>query len=186
MARFESAPKDPLGRHFRVYREVLDSAAWLALSFSAQALYVTLGRELGATNNGNISAPLSTMKHRGFRSAATLSKGLRELSVVGLIAKTRDGGLTPGGKQACLYRFTHVEMHEFPALGLKPMKATHDYRAIKELGLAKRLIRIAHLEALRPETQAKLAAKKNAARVQKLNRLDADSESKVHVLRFGN
>jgi hypothetical protein len=60
-------PKDPRGAHARLYWELLDSQAYLALSFAARALYVDLRRKLTSNNNGNIAAPLSELKHRGWR-----------------------------------------------------------------------------------------------------------------------
>ena len=81
--------RDPLGGHARLYWTLLDSPAYLALGFPARALYVDLRRKLGATNNGNIDATLSTLKHRGWRSSTTLSKALKELLAVGLIAQHR-------------------------------------------------------------------------------------------------
>ena len=133
-------PKDPRGGHVRIYWEIVDSHAYQALSFSAQSLYVAMRRQLLATNNGNISATLGTLKRSGWRSSATLIKGLRELEGVGLIAKTRQGGVAYMSKICSLYRFTDEACYEFPKLEIPACKATFDYRDLKTRAEAKQAI----------------------------------------------
>lgn len=65
--------------HIRTPLAVLDSPAWRVLAFSDKALYADLRAKLRSTNNGNINATLSEMKHRGWNSSATLWKSLRSL-----------------------------------------------------------------------------------------------------------
>ncbi len=136
------APKDPRGGHARLYWALLDSPAYIALGWSARALYVDLRRTLGATNNGNISATLSTLNHRGWRSSATLNKALKELVAVGLIAQTRKGGIAYMSKICSLYRFTDEDAFEHPKLGIPKMKATHDYRCFLKLSDARAAVRV--------------------------------------------
>ncbi|MBE0625685.1 MAG: hypothetical protein IH606_12830 [Burkholderiales bacterium] len=135
------APKDPRGGHARLYWTLLDSPAYLALSYSAKALYVDLRRRLLSTNNGNINAALSTLKHRGWRSSATLNKALIDLVAVGLIAQTRQGGIASMSKICSLYRFTDEEVFDHPKLGIPKMKATHDYRRFDKLAWARAAVR---------------------------------------------
>jgi len=135
------APKDPRGGHARLYWALLDSPAYLALGYPARALYVDLRRKLLSTNNGNIDAALSTLRHRGWRSSATLTRALKELVVVGLIAQTRQGGIASMSKICSLYRFTDEEVHEHPKLAIPRMKATHDYRQYTGLGEARAAVR---------------------------------------------
>jgi len=144
-------PKDPRGGHARLYWALLDSPAYLALGFPARALYVDLRRKLGQTNNGNIDATLSTLKHRGWRSSTTLNKALKELVAVGLIAQTRQGGIASMSKICSLYRFTDEEVYEHPKLGIPKMTATHDYRRFTSLGEARAAVR----EARRPRQEKK-------------------------------
>ena len=133
-------PRDPRGGHVRIYWEIVDSHAYRVLSYSAQSLYVVIRRQLLSTNNGNISATLGTLKHYGWRSSATLSKSLRELEVVGLIAKTRQGGIAYMSKVCSLYRFTDEACYEFPKQRVSACKATFDYRDLKTRAEAKQAI----------------------------------------------
>lgn len=123
--------------HCRIRLEVTDSPAYRVLSYSAKALYLDLRARVRSTNNGNINATLSEMKHRGWVSPATLSKALRELEVMGFIAKTREGGIAANAKCCCLYRFTDLDVHEWPKLDIGPIKATYDYRRFDTVKAAK-------------------------------------------------
>lgn len=138
------APPDPRGGHCRLYWLILDSMAWRALSFSSIALYMAMRRKLTSFNNGNLEATITTLRHAGFKSPTTLSKGLRELEAVGLIAKTRQGGVAYGQKVCNLFRFTDEQVFEQIKLGIKPVKATNEWQAFKTLADAERAITAAH------------------------------------------
>lgn len=120
-------PKDPNGRHIRVYATLLNSHAYRVLSNATKALYIDLRNMLTGTNNGNINATLSILKHKGWKSPATLAKALYELRAMGFIAVTREGGLKMGTRVCTLYRFTDLEVFEQPKVGVQYVKATHDY-----------------------------------------------------------
>ena len=142
---------DPRGGHVRLYWDVIDSHAWRALSGTEIALYIALRRQLKGSNNGNISATLSVLRHSGFRSSATLAKSLRALQTVGLIAKTRDtGGLTHGGAICCLYRFTDESTLAMPAKAISATRPTKDYLAWRSKDQAMRAVADAHEAAKRP------------------------------------
>ncbi|MEJ2802008.1 hypothetical protein WAE61_09020 [Comamonadaceae bacterium PP-2] len=149
--------------------------AWRALSFSAVALYVAMRRKLLSTNNGNIEATIATMRHAGFGSPTTLSKGLRELQVVGLIAMTRQGGIASGTKLCSLYRFTDVEVFSMPKVGVVQCAPSNEWRHFKTLVEAERAIATSHDDAKRP-------VGKNASRIQKPYRFDTDSVVKDEFL----
>jgi len=142
--------KDEMGGHARLYDQIAHSPAWLALAFSARALYMQLRVKLKNTNNGNIEATLGTLKHAGFKSSSTLAKALREMETVGLIAKTRQGGITAGGRLCNLYRFTDKPMYDFPKLGLVCCKASHEWRQWSGVREAEAAVRAAHAAARRP------------------------------------
>ncbi len=131
------------GGHIRLYWDLLDSLAWRALSWVEKGLYIAMRRKLRQTNNGNIEATLATLKHYGITSPATLSKGLKSLQAVGLIAKTRQGGIAYGSKVCSLYRFTDEQTFEHPKLGVKACKATNDWQKFKTLGEARAAIKAA-------------------------------------------
>lgn len=147
--------KDPRGGHIRLYWDVLDSMAWRALSWADQALYIAMRRKLNATNNGNIEATIATLRHADFSSPSTLAKGLRALQAVGLIAKTRQGGIAYGVKHCCLYRFTDVQVYEHPKQGVKAHKVSKDWMQFKTLAEAKAAVKTAHQSAKRPATKNK-------------------------------
>jgi hypothetical protein len=137
---------DPNGGHVRLYWKLLDTAAYLALSWPARALYVDLRRKLMGTNNGNIDATLTTLKHRGWKSSATLHYALKELIGVGLIAQTRQGGIAYLSKQCSLYRFTDCAVLEQPKIGVAAMKAPNDYLRFGKLSETKAIVREARLK----------------------------------------
>ena len=126
--------KTPIEAHIRVNLSILNSPAYLALGWSARALYMDLRSKLRSNNNGNISAALTELKHRGWNSPTTLAKALRELVIVGLVAKTRSTvGVVHGSTVCNLYRFTDLPVNRRPDLGIDSQRATHDYK--KHTGL---------------------------------------------------
>jgi predicted transcriptional regulator len=121
-------PKDPRGGHVRLYWGILDSPAWRVLTHADVRVYLALRRKLGRTNNGDINATLSEMRHAGISSSSTLSSALRRLEVLGFIEKTRQGGIAFGGKLCSLYRFTDEPTFEIAKAGVKAGAATDEWR----------------------------------------------------------
>lgn len=119
--------------HSRIRHDATDSPAWRVLGFPAKALYTDLRAKLRSTNNGNINATLSEMKHRGWTASATLSRALRQLEHMGFIAKTRQGGIAAMSRVCSLYRFTDMEVFEHPKQGIEPMQATFDWRRFESV-----------------------------------------------------
>lgn len=74
-------------------RAVLDSPAFLSLSLKSRALLLDLGVQYRGNNNGDLSAPWSYLRKRGWKSRQTIERAIKELLDVGLIEKTRQGGL---------------------------------------------------------------------------------------------
>jgi len=167
---------DPRGGHIRLYWALVDSMAWRALGWADQGLYIAMRRKLGATNNGNIEATLGGsnggMRHFGITSSASLSKGLRALMAVGLIAKTRQGHLSQGRRTCNLFRFTDEPVLEMPKLGIAAMKATNEWRDFATLAAAKAAILSAHKAAKTGEKRPP----KNALSVQPLKGATSDFE----------
>jgi len=129
--------KDPRGGHIRLYYDLTDSNAWRVLTHADIHVYLCLRRKLLGSNNGNINATLKELKHAGINSSSTLSNALHRLEALGFIEKTRQGGIAFGGKLCSLYRFTDVETHEFPKLGVKAMRPTNEWKNFKTLSEAK-------------------------------------------------
>ncbi len=72
---------------------VLFSPNFCALSLKAKALILDIGARFNGYNNGDLAAPWSWMKERGWRSKDTLHRALTELLQAGMIEQTRQGGL---------------------------------------------------------------------------------------------
>jgi hypothetical protein len=174
-------PKDPQGRHVRIYATLLDSVAWRALAWSSRALFLDMRSTVTGTNNGNLSATLAALKHKGWKSSATLANALFELQALGFIAKTRGGGVEHGSKVCSLYRFTDLDMFDFPKQGLPHQKATHDYLRFTTLADVEKAIDRA--AAMRLETAERIASKREKARarkkttLQELKRISSETEA---------
>lgn len=142
----DKKPEFKVEAHIRIPLAILNSPAYIALDWSARALYVDMRNLLRSTNNGNISAALSHLRHHGWRSPATLAKALRQLEAVGLIAKTRQTiGVQRGSKVCNLYRFTDMEAFEVPKLQIAASKVTNDYKRLPSITEARRTIVAASL-----------------------------------------
>jgi hypothetical protein len=185
MARKGRAPSDPRGGHTRLYRDIQDSNAWRALSFSAQCLWLAMRRDLLGYNNGDISATLSVMKHRGFSSSATLAKALRHLLAVGLIKVTRGGGVRNGSKVATLYRFTDEPTFDIPKIGQTASKETNEWKRFELLSHARDAIKQADQLAKQTSDARHTLQKMNCSDFstpQKLNCVDSESELSGAIL----
>ncbi|RZL68771.1 MAG: hypothetical protein EOP77_00155 [Variovorax sp.] len=124
--------------HIRINLSLLESPAFIALDWTARALFLDMRNRMRSSNNGNISAALSELKHRGWTSSTTLAKALRQLEAVGLLRKTRKTvGVERGSKVCNLYRFTDVEVFDRPKLNIEACKATNDFKAFKTLAEAR-------------------------------------------------
>lgn len=82
------------GTYFQLPHAIVDSENWCNASPQAIKLLMYLARCFNGRNNGDLSAPFSTMKKRGWASPNTLSIALKELQHYGLIEMTRHGDLT--------------------------------------------------------------------------------------------
>lgn len=174
-------PSDPQGRHIRVYVSLLNCPAWRVLGWSARSLFVDLRAGVTGTNNGNIAAPLSLLRHRGWKSASTLASAIYELRSLGFLAVTREGGLRQGTRVPTLYRFTDLEVADWTAkTGVPAMNATHDYLEHKAVAEAEAALRAGLLE-LRARGRVKQAATKNPP-VRIPNRIDSESESEARSI----
>jgi len=169
MAR-DKPTKDPMGGHVRLYWEIIDSPAWLALGWAAQGIYIAMRRQLKGTNNGDISATLSHLRHYRVRSSSTLAGALRALEVVGLIAKTRQGHIACGAKVCNLYRFTDQAVYDIPKLGITRQPATNEWKAWANVRSAEAAIHQADAVARRPPAE-------NTSKPRNPKRFSSESEA---------
>jgi hypothetical protein len=71
--------------------KVIDSPAYQGLSHPAKALLFEIARQYVRDNNGRLLASRAYLKPRGWNSADTISRALRELLKAGLIHQTVQG-----------------------------------------------------------------------------------------------
>lgn len=90
------------GTFLRVPTAVLCSPNFCGLSAKTKALILDIGARYTGFNNGDLAAPWSWMKKRGWRSKDTLHNALVEARSAGMIEQTRQGGL----HGPSLYAFT--------------------------------------------------------------------------------
>lgn len=78
---------------FQLPHNVLSHPNFATLSPRATKLVIDLGLQFRGKNNGDLAAPLSQMKKRGWNSSDQLNKAKRELIDKGIILVARQGGL---------------------------------------------------------------------------------------------
>jgi hypothetical protein len=161
-------------QHCRIRHDVLHSPAWRVLGFSSRALFVDLRARLRSTNNGDISAPLSELKHVGWSSSSTLANALFELSALGFLAVTRKGGIKQGSRVPTLYRFTDMPVLEQPKIDIHAVPATFDYMKLRSVADAER--HLAEHQAARL-TQTKIEQLKKNPPVRNPKRSASESEA---------
>lgn len=91
--RWKHKGRSDSGGFFRLPHAVMDSPNYRAASAKAIKLLADLGFQFRGSNNGDLSAAWGIMKARGWKSRDTRDRALRELLELGLIEKTRQGGL---------------------------------------------------------------------------------------------
>ena len=72
---------------------VLDHDSFRTLSPRATKLLIDIAAQYRGCNNGDLCAPLSVMRKRGWKSSDQLFKARKELLDRGLILTSRQGGL---------------------------------------------------------------------------------------------
>ncbi|MHB8391857.1 MAG: hypothetical protein ACYDBH_20150 [Acidobacteriaceae bacterium] len=87
---------------------ILTSDEWAALTAFEVKLLMDLYGQFNGSNNGDLSAAMTLMMPRGWKSKDTLHRALCGLLDKGFLQKTRQGG-----KHRCsLYAVTWREIHE--------------------------------------------------------------------------
>lgn len=156
--------------HCRVRADVTSSNAWRVLNYSSKALYIDLRAKLRNGSNGNVSAAMADMRHSGWSSSATLAKALYELMAVGLLIRTRSGGVERGSKVCSLYAFTDLDINHNPKLGIDKRRSSFEYREFKTIAEARFTLEsgVAKLrsEALNRKGKTKAKKKKDASEIE--------------------
>lgn len=82
-------PGQPLdGRFARVYKTVMASATWAALSSSARDMYWFLCARFDGKNNGKLTAPVRVLRAYGIKHNLTRARALAELIEAELVEQT--------------------------------------------------------------------------------------------------
>ncbi len=81
-----------------IEHRVIDSQAFVDMTFSARSLLLEMSRQLTKDNNGHLQATYSYMQRHGF-SENTLSRAIAELISHGMLYRTRTGGYQQGAAQ---------------------------------------------------------------------------------------
>jgi hypothetical protein len=111
MSREKHTGRKESGTFLRVPTAVLCSSNFCGMSLKAKALIVDIGARYNGHNNGDLAAPWTWMKERGWRSKDTLHRALKELRCAGMIELTRQGGLNGPS----LYAFTWMPIDQCKA-----------------------------------------------------------------------
>ena len=156
------------GEHFlSVTTKVVNCPAYRVLGYASKALFFDLRAKVNGTNNGNIEAVLSNLKHKGWRSSATLATALFELQAMGFLVKTRSGGIANSTRVCSLYSFTDLETYDQPKVGVHARKPTRDYLQYESVGEAQAAL-VAGVKKLREEAKTKAYGKKKQPQNLKL------------------
>ncbi|WP_068679915.1 hypothetical protein [Variovorax sp. WDL1] len=174
---------DPRGHSARIYDEIYDSDAFRALSPHDVLAYLALLRDLRATNNGDLSLPLSKAKHRGIKHKTTLARSLRALRAVGLIALTSTGGRDKDGHRLPnLYRVTDVQSYAFPKKFIEARPATNEWKRVTSIAQARALIAQAEAEAkadAKAQPDAEALVEKTKAQGHAMTRTGSRGDQKL-------
>ncbi len=92
----------------RLPLDLLEHESFRTLTPRATKLLVDVAAQYNGHNNGDLCAPLSLMRKRGWRSSDQLFKARKELQDRGLILTSRQGGLN----KCSLFALTWFQIDE--------------------------------------------------------------------------
>ena len=130
---------------------ILESENFLQLSATATRLLIDVFAQYNGANNGDFIASLHHMKTRGWRSKQTLNLALQELLHMGMIIRTKQGGLRSHSRYAVswlmidqaedisVYNF-YVRQKRVPGLW-RESREPFNKRVYKELHKQKRQVK---------------------------------------------
>jgi hypothetical protein len=106
--RLRAKGRSTTGSFLSLPHALLNSTSFSSLSPRATKFLIDIAAQYKGTNNGDLCAPLSLMKKRGWNSSDQLFKAKDELIDRGLIMVSRQGGLN----QCNLYAITWQSIDE--------------------------------------------------------------------------
>lgn len=120
--------KNPLGERFAALpHDVIDSAAYIALSKVERALLLEMVRQYNGKNNGLLRCNVRKLGVRGFSSSGTLHRAKKMLINAGFLYETCAGGRPAKASWYALTwrpldrhpRFDAHVMHDYPLYGVR-------------------------------------------------------------------
>lgn len=100
-------------------RIVMDHPDYRGLSGNAVKLLNEFSYQYKGRNNGNLTCAWEVMRHRGFKSKATIQRARNELLSANLIIYSRQGRFTNPGGRCSLYALTWLPIDECPGKSLE-------------------------------------------------------------------
>jgi len=113
--------------HIRIYRDMLESEAYLTLPDSALRLLIDLRSMLTKFNNGMLTVTLSALKTRRWNSTDKMVRALQELERRGIVVCTKRMHANPQ-HQPSRFAFTDRPIPKQTAHGIVGGPATNRYR----------------------------------------------------------
>lgn len=101
------------GRYTPLPHALLDSTAFMGASHRTRSMILELMRQHNGANNGHLHLTLTWLKERGWASVDGIQKAKKEALELGLIVKTREGGLNFGPD---MYALTWLPISNFVGL----------------------------------------------------------------------
>lgn len=104
---------------------VYDNPDFMSLSGSALRLLIDLSIQYNGSNNGDLTAAMSVMKKRGWKSKRGLTDAINELQEARLVIRTREGRFKP--RMCALYAITWHSIDECVGkhLQVEPTRTPH-------------------------------------------------------------
>jgi hypothetical protein len=128
--------KKNVGRFAGIPIWILESVVYASLSPLSKALLYELTGQYNGHNNGYLSLTRSDLKRRGFPTNVSNQKAIESLMAVGLITRTRVGGICRGKHVCHLYSVNWQsadELRDRP-FDMRPMTWLENKKLIDESG----------------------------------------------------
>ncbi|MNC01138.1 hypothetical protein D3C76_539980 [compost metagenome] len=133
MATKRKGFKDKAKPFAMVYRQMVQSPPYRALSFTARGVLMELHSQYNGNNNGDLSATRTMAKEWGVSSPNTLQKALADLVNGGWIIESRSSFFSRHGSRCALYALSWYGIDECPGKGLEVSPTVKPPKTIRDL-----------------------------------------------------
>lgn len=93
LAMSKRVKRRPVGSFVAFPKAVINSRKYASLSGVAVKLLLQIAEQFNGQNNGDLQASWTVMRHKGWKSNATLNRAKKELLEKGFVEQTREGWL---------------------------------------------------------------------------------------------